>query len=73
VLLQEQAQLRAALAEMDVSFIVALVDAEAHFFRDYDGEVKPAVDVERWRARMRRGLGPAPRQSMWPSPGCSPP
>jgi hypothetical protein len=32
----EQRQLRAALAEPDVSFIVTTIEAEAHFSRDYD-------------------------------------
>ena len=37
LLRREQAQLRDALAESDVSFIVTPVAAEAHFVRDYDG------------------------------------
>jgi hypothetical protein len=50
-------QLRDALAEPDVSFIVTPVEAEAHFVRDLDGVVKDAREVERRRARMRRHLG----------------
>jgi len=44
LLRREQQQLPAALAEPDVSFIVTPVEAEAHFVRDYDGEIKPADD-----------------------------
>jgi len=46
-----------ALAEPDVSFIVTLVAAEAHFVRDHDGAVRPAGEVERRRAWMRREFG----------------
>ena len=54
---RDQQQLRNALAEPDVSFIVTPVAAEAHFVRDHDGEVRPAGEVERRRARMRREFG----------------
>ena len=57
LLRHDQEQLRAALAEPDVSFVVTPVDAESHFARDCDGVVKPADEVERKRARMRRELG----------------
>jgi hypothetical protein len=52
MLRREQLQLRDALAEPDVSFIVTPVEVEAHFVRDYDGVVKDAGEVERRRARM---------------------
>ncbi len=42
LLRREQQQVRDALAEPDVSFIVTLVEAEAHFVRDHDGSVKDA-------------------------------
>jgi len=51
---REQRQPRDALAEPDVSFILTAAAAEAHFVRDHDGEVKPAGEVERRGARMRR-------------------
>jgi hypothetical protein len=54
---RDQQQLRDALAEPDVSFIVTPIGAEAHFVRDFDGEVRSADEVERRRARMRRDLG----------------
>lgn len=54
---REHQQLRAALAEPDVAFIVTPVVAEAHLVRDVDGEVRPAGEVERRRARMRREFG----------------
>jgi hypothetical protein len=57
LLRREQQQLREALAEPDVSFVVAPVDAEAHFVRDHDGVVKDAGEVARRRARMRREWG----------------
>jgi hypothetical protein len=57
LLRQDQQQLRTALAEPDVSFIVTPVEAEAHFVRDHDGVVKDAGEVERRRARMRREFG----------------
>jgi len=41
LLRREQQQLRDALAEPDVSFMVTPVRAEAHFVRDHGGEVKP--------------------------------
>ena len=46
-----------ALAEPDVSFIVTPVAAEAHFVRDHDRVVRPAGEVVRRRARMRREFG----------------
>ena len=57
LLRRDQQHLRDVLAELDVSFIVTRVEAEAHFVRDYDGLVKPAVEVERRRARMRWDFG----------------
>ena len=42
-----QRQLRDALAEPDVCFIVTPVEAEAHFIRDHDGVVRDAGEVER--------------------------
>ena len=33
------------------------VAAEAHFDRDFDGVVRHAGEVERWRARVRREFG----------------
>jgi hypothetical protein len=57
LLRREQLQLRDALAEPDVSFILTPVEAEAHFVRDHHGEVKDAGEVERRRAKMRRELG----------------
>ena len=54
LLRRDQQQLRDALAEPDVSFIVTPVEVEAHFVRDHDGEVKPAAEVERRRAWMWR-------------------
>lgn len=57
LLRREQGQLRGALAEPDVSFIVTPVEAEAHFVRDHDRVVKPAAEVERRRAWIRRDLG----------------
>jgi hypothetical protein len=54
---QHQQPLPDALAEPDVSFIVTPIDAEAHFVRDHGGVVRDAGEVERRRARMRRGLG----------------
>jgi hypothetical protein len=57
LLRREQQQLRDALAETDVSFIVTPVEAEAHFVRDHDGVVKDAGEVARRRARMRREFG----------------
>jgi hypothetical protein len=57
MLRREQLQLRDALAEPDVSFIVTSVEAEAHFARDLDGVAKDAGEVERRRARMRREFG----------------
>jgi len=57
LLRREQEQLRDALAEPDVSFIVTPVAAEAHFVRDHDGAVRPAGEVERERARPRREFG----------------
>ncbi len=53
----DQQQLRDALTEPDFAFIVTPVAAEAHFMRDHDGEVRPAEEVEHWRARMRREFG----------------
>ena len=44
---REQRELRDALAEPDVSFIVTPVEAEAHFIRDHDGVVRDAGEVER--------------------------
>ncbi|TMC03514.1 MAG: hypothetical protein E6J41_27190 [Chloroflexi bacterium] len=43
LLRQDQQQLRDALAEPDVAFIVTPVEAEAHFVRDHDGVVKKAA------------------------------
>ena len=57
MLRRDQQQLRDALAEPDVSFIVTSVAAETHFVCDYDGEIKPAAEIERKRARMRRDFG----------------
>lgn len=57
LLRREQQQLRAVLAEPDSSFIVTPVEAEAHFVRDHDGEIRPAEEVEQRRARMRRDFG----------------
>jgi hypothetical protein len=57
LLRREQRQLRDALTEPDVWFIVTPVEVEAHFVRDHDGVVKDAGDVERRRARMRREFG----------------
>jgi hypothetical protein len=57
LLRREHWQLRDALAEPDVSFIVTPVAAEAHFVRDYDGVIKDACEVNRKRARMRREFG----------------
>ncbi len=54
---REQEQLRAALAEPEVSFIVTPADTETHFVPDHDGVVKDAGEVERKRARMRRDFG----------------
>jgi hypothetical protein len=45
LLRRDQQQLRDALAEPDVSFIVTPVEAEAHFVRDHDGVVKDAGEV----------------------------
>ncbi len=59
LLCREQRQLRDALAEPDVSFIVTPVEAESHFVRDHDGVVKDAGQVERRRAQMRRDFGVA--------------
>lgn len=42
---RDQQQLRDALVEPDVSFIVTPVAAEAHFVRDHDGVVKLAAEV----------------------------
>jgi hypothetical protein len=53
----DRLQLRDALAEPDVSFIVTPVEAEAHFVRDLDGVVNDAREVEGRRAWMRRELG----------------
>ncbi len=57
LLRQEQQQLRDALAEPDVSFILTPVEAEAHFVRDHNGAVKDAGQVERRRAWIRRDFG----------------
>jgi hypothetical protein len=57
LLRRDQQQLRDALAEPDVSFIVTPVVVEAHFVRDHDGVVKDAREVERRRAQMRREFG----------------
>jgi hypothetical protein len=57
LLRRDQQQLRDALAEPDVSFIVTPVEVEAHFVRDHDGVVTPVAEVERRRARMRRDFG----------------
>jgi hypothetical protein len=57
LLRRDQQQLRTALSEPDVSFIVTPIEAEAHFMRDHDGVVKDAGEVERKRARMRREFG----------------
>ena len=57
LLRREHQQMRDALAEPDVSFIVTPAAAEVHFVRDHDGEVRPAGEVERRRARMRREFG----------------
>jgi hypothetical protein len=65
LLRREQEQLRDALAEPDVSFIVTPVAAEAHFVRDHDGEVRPAGEVERERARPRREFGVDVVQLPW--------
>lgn len=53
----EQHHLREALAEPDVSYIVVPTEAEAHFVRDFDGNVEEASEVERKRAQLRRDLG----------------
>jgi hypothetical protein len=53
----EQRDLREALAEPDVSFIVVPTGAEAHLVRDVDGRVKDASEVEHKRAQMRREFG----------------
>ncbi len=50
----EQLQLRQALAEPDVSFIVVPTEAEAHLVRDFDGEIRDAAEVEHKKACMRR-------------------
>jgi hypothetical protein len=50
-------QLRQALDEPDVSFIVVPTEAEAHLVRDVDGEIKDANEVERRRMQMRRDFG----------------
>ncbi len=52
----EQLQIRQALAEPDVSFIVVPTQAEAHLVRDVDGEIRDATEVER-KARMQRDFG----------------
>ena len=57
LLRREQRQLRAALAEPDVCFIVTPVEAEVHFVRDHDGVVKDADEVDRKRAWMWRDFG----------------
>jgi hypothetical protein len=57
LLRRDQRQLRDALAEPDVSYIVTPVEAEAHFVRDHDGVVRDAGEVERRRAQVRRDFG----------------
>ena len=57
MLRREQQQLRDVLAEPDVSFIVTPVEAEAHFVRDHDSDIKPADEVEGRQARIRRDFG----------------
>ena len=57
LLRRDQQQLRDALAEPDVSFIVTPVAAEVHFSLDHDGEVRLAAEVERKRCWMRREFG----------------
>ena len=54
---RERSELRVALAEPDVSFIVVPVQAETHLVRDFDGVIRDADSVERRRARMRRDFG----------------
>ncbi len=53
----ERLNLREALAEPDVSFIVVPIQAETHLVRDLDGAIKDATSVERQRAWMRRDFG----------------
>lgn len=54
---RERRQLRDALAEPDVSFIVVPTEAQAHFVRDLDGVFKPPEEVDCKRARIRRDFG----------------
>ena len=53
----ERLNLREALAEPDVSFIVVPIQAETHLVRDLDGAIKDATSVGRQRAWMRRDFG----------------
>ena len=53
----ERLNLREALAEPDVSFIVVPIQAETHLVRDLDGAIKDATSVERQRVWMRRDFG----------------
>jgi hypothetical protein len=48
--------LRLCLREPEMYFIVTAVEAEEHFVRDYDGEVRDATEVARRHSRIRSAL-----------------
>jgi hypothetical protein len=54
---RERQLLRQRLREPEMYFIVTAVEAEEHFVRDYDGEVRDATEVARRHSRIRGALG----------------
>ncbi len=55
--LADHRRLRRQLHEVGAYFVVCPVEAEAHFLRDHDGEVRDAGEVERRRRMISRDFG----------------
>ncbi len=53
---QEWLQLQEQVRQPDAYFIVTPVEAEAHFVRDRDGQVRDAATAERRRTILRRAF-----------------
>jgi hypothetical protein len=54
---QEWVRLREQVHQPDAYFIVTPVEAEAHFVRDRQGEIRDAASVERHDSILRRTFG----------------
>jgi hypothetical protein len=54
---QEWERLQEQVRQPDAYFIVTPVDAESHFVRDRDGEIRDVATVERREAILRRTFG----------------